>query len=124
MLQRRQEFFRFCVVGIIATLIDIIFFYILRQFFGYQVSMISGYVISLIFNYYLTILWTFNKRPSCKNALGVSIAHLFNLFVVRMSLMHLFVGILSLEDKTAYIPTLTISVFSNFLIIRYIVTKC
>lgn len=123
MNQNTKEFFRFCVVGVVCTALDAAVFYIVRLFASYQVALISGYLLSLIVNYYLTIYWTFQSQPNKKNAIGIIVAHLFNLFIVRMGLMKLFVDLCGINDKTAYLPTLAISVITNFIIIRYVVNK-
>lgn len=118
-----KEFIRFCIVGAFATLIDAAVFYIVRQFACYQVALVSGYVLSLIVNYFLTVLWTFKQKPNMKNALGVLVAHMINLFVVRMSLMYLFVDIFGINDRIAYVPTLLISMVTNFIVVRFFVKR-
>lgn len=117
------EFIRFCIVGGLCTAIDAAIFYSVRCFAPYIIALISGYLISLLVNYFLTIYWTFQSKPTAKNAFGIILAHLFNLFIVRMGLMHLFVDKICLDDKVAYIPTLAISVVTNFIIIKLIVNK-
>lgn len=116
-----QEFMRFCIVGIICTGIDAGIFYTIRTIASYQIALISGYTLSLIANYFLSIHWTFKTQSSLKNMIGIVSAHLFNLFVVRMGLMWILVDHIGMSDKPAYIPTLAISVVSNFIIIRTIV---
>ena len=118
-----EEFIRFCIVGAFATLIDAAVFYIVRQFACYQVALVSGYVLSLIVNYFLTVLWTFKQKPTMKNALGVLVAHMINLFVVRMSLMYLFVDLIGINDRIAYVPTLLISMVTNFIVVRFFVKR-
>jgi len=118
-----REFIRFCIVGVICTALDSAVFYTVRIFAPYQVALVSGYLLSLIANYFLTIYWTFQSKPNKKNAVGIIVAHLFNLFVVRMGLMYLFVDIMDISDKIAYVPTLLISVVTNFIIIKFIVNK-
>lgn len=118
-----KEFLRFCVVGVICTGIDASIFYIFRLFSVYQVALVAGYLISLFFNYFLTVLWTFKKPISYKNAIGVISCHLFNLFVVRMGLMILFVEFIGIDDSYAYWPVLIISVFTNFFILKFCVGK-
>lgn len=120
---RMKEFIRFCIVGTFATLIDAAVFYIVRQFTCYQIALVGGYVLSLIVNYFLTVLWTFRQKPTMMNALGVLVAHMINLFVVRMSLMYLFVDMLGINDRIAYIPTLLISMFTNYIVVRYAITR-
>lgn len=122
-LEKYRELIRFCIVGAFCTGIDAMIFYIVRLFAPYSVALISGYLFSLIINYILTVLWTFKSKPNKQNAIGIFAAHLFNLFVVRMGLMWLFVEVLNLEDKIAYVPTLLISVISNFVIIKYIISR-
>lgn len=117
------ELFRFCIVGTIATVIDAAVFYLVRQFAVYQVALISGYFISLVVNYFLTVIWTFKQKPSVNNAIAVVLAHLFNLFVVRMGVMYLLVVQLYVNDRYAYIPTVILSVATNFIIVRFLVKR-
>lgn len=118
-----RQFVRFCIVGGTCALIDAAIFYIVRLFAPYQVALISGYLISLSVNYFLTIYWTFRTTPSVHNLVGVIGAHMFNLFVVRMGLMWLFVEVFDMDDSVAYIPMAIISAVTNFLIIRTVVGK-
>jgi MFS superfamily sulfate permease-like transporter len=46
---------------------------------------------------------------------------MFNLFIVRMGLMLLFVELLGLRDSIAYIPMAVISAVTNYLVIRTVV---
>lgn len=122
-ITRNRQFLCFCLVGAFSTLLDMMIFYLVRQVVSYNVALICGYCLSLIFNYILTIYWTFGAKSNLKNAAGFVSAHLFNLFVVRMGLMYLFVNQMGMEDKVAYLPTLAISVVTNFIVIKFIVEK-
>ena len=116
-----QQFIRFCIVGGVCAMIDAAVFYVVRLFAPYQVATISGYLISLCFNYFLTVYWTFKTAPSVHNLVGIIGAHMFNLFVVRLGLMWLFVEFFELDDSIAYIPMAIISAVTNFLVIRTVV---
>ena len=116
-----RQFIRFCIVGGTCALIDAAVFYIVRLFAPYQVALVSGYIISLCVNYFLTIYWTFKTSPSAHNFIGIIGAHMFNLFVVRMGLMWLFVVVFGWDDSIAYIPMAVISAVTNFLVIRAVV---
>lgn len=120
---RYQEFMRFCVVGAVCTALDMALFYLLRIIVPYQAALVGGYVISLVVNYMFTIRWTFRTRSTMGNAIGIVSVHLFNLFVVRMGLMHVFTSVCQLSDDVAFIPTLIISVITNFVIIKVVVNK-
>lgn len=119
--EQTRQFIRFCIVGGTCAIIDAIVFYIVRLFAPYQIALISGYLISLCANYILTIYWTFKTTPSAHNFIGIIGAHMFNLFVVRMGLMWLFVEVFKWDDSIAYIPMAAISAVTNFLVIRTIV---
>ena len=121
--QRFGELIRFCIVGTFSTGIDAAVFYLVRVVAIYQVALISGYFISLVANYFLTVIWTFKKTPSVNNAIAVLFAHLFNLFIVRMGVMYLIVEELSIDDRYAYIPTVFLSVFTNFNIVKFLVKR-
>lgn len=116
-----RQFIRFCIVGGTCALIDAAVFYIVRLFAPYQVALVSGYIISLCVNYFLTIYWTFKTSPSAHNFIGIIGGHMFNLFVVRMGLMWLFVEVFGWDDSIAYIPMAVISAVTNFLVIRAVV---
>ena len=116
-----QQFIRFCIVGGTCAVIDAAIFYVVRLFAPYQVALVSGYLISLCVNYFLTVYWTFKTKPAAFNFVGIIGAHMFNLFVVRMGLMLLFVELLGLIDSIAYIPMAVISAVTNYLVIRAVV---
>ena len=120
---RTRELIRFCVVGIICTAIDAGIYYGLKRLVDYRLALISAYCLSLIVNYLLTVFWTFKTKPTVVNALGIVVAHLFNLFVIRMGMMYFFVHHLKLSDNVAYWPVLIISVVINFVMIRFVVNK-
>ena len=116
-----QQFIRFCIVGGTCAMIDAAIFYVVRLFAPYQVALVSGYLISLCVNYLLTVYWTFKTGSSVINLVGIVGAHMFNLFIVRMGLMLLFVELLGLRDSIAYIPMAVISAVTNYLVIRTVV---
>ena len=118
-----MEFIRFCTVGVLCTVIDASLFYLIKLAFCYQMALSIAYIISLIINYYLTTFWTFKVKPSKKNFIGIVSVHLFNLFVVRMGLMWLFVSYYRLSENLAYLPTLVLSVMVTFVLIRMVVRR-
>ena len=116
-----RQFMRFCIVGGTCALIDAAIFYLVRLFAPYQIALVSGYLISLCVNYFLTVYWTFQTKPAALNFVGIIGAHMFNLFIVRMGLMLLFVEVLGIKDTVAYIPMAIISAVTNYLVIRTVV---
>lgn len=116
-----QQFVRFCIVGGTCAIIDAAIFYVVRMFAPYQVALVSGYLISLCVNYLLTVYWTFKTSSSVRNLVGVVGAHMFNLFIMRMGMMTLFVEGLHMNDKIAYIPMTVISAITNYIVVRTVV---
>ncbi len=115
-----REFIKFGIVGFLCVAIDAGTFYILNDITGYRLAIVFGSALGLIFNYILNICWSFRAKPTFKNAFGVLIAYFINIYIVRFGLMKLFVDIFFLSDTIAYIPTLIISVISNFFIVRFV----
>lgn len=122
-MSNTSEFIRFCIVGLISSSIDAIVFYCISSVSSYYIALVSGYLIGLLFNYLLTVYWTFRQKPSAQNAIGVITAHLINLFVVRMGLMHLFINLICMTDKIAYIPTVIISAILNFFMVKFVFSR-
>lgn len=116
-----RQFVRFIIVGCICTMTDMALFYVLRMFVPYQPAMIAGYLTSLTINYLLTVYWTFGTQASVRNLVGIVLVHLFNLFVVRMGLMYVFVRHMAMDDRVAFVPTLVISSLVVFFMIRRVV---
>ena len=120
---RVREFGRFCVVGVLCTFIDIVCFYTIHDFTGYKVAIIVGFCLSIGANYLLNTMWSFRVSLSVVKAFGMLLAHCFNIFCVRMGLMWLFINKFYFEECYAYIPTMLISVISNFFVVRFVLTK-
>lgn len=123
LLIQYKEFVRFCIVGVIATAVDAVIFYSVLRIAPYPIALVAGYCISLVLNYLLTVYWTFHVRSTVKYAVGIVGAHLINLFVVRMGLMWLFTVQSGLPERIAYVPTLFVSVITNFVIIKTVIVK-
>lgn len=117
------EFIKFCIVGIICTVIDASIFYCSHNFIGYKAALVAGFLTSITVNYILNIFWSFRRRPSLGNAVAVFAANCFNIFVVRMGLMWIFINYAYLSEDIAFIPTLIISILTNFLIVRYVIKR-
>lgn len=118
-----QEFLRFSIVGGVCTLIDVGIFYLSYSSLGYRLAIIAGFAVSVGVNYILNIYWSFKEKPTVKNAIGLLMVHLLNIFVIRITLMWIFVDHIMLPESVAYIPTILISVITNFIIVRFVVKR-
>lgn len=115
---RHKEIMKFCCVGALSALIDVIVFNFFLLFSPYQVSVVAGFAISWLFNYILSSHWTFSEKPTVSNFVGMLLAHLTNLFVIRMGIMYLFVDVLTIHPRIAYIPTLMIAAVTSYFLVR------
>jgi hypothetical protein len=70
------------------------------------------------------VYWTFSAKATAGNAVGIVAAHLINLFGVRMGLMRLMVGAWGMDERVAYVPMLVVSVATNYLMIRWVISRC
>lgn len=63
------QIFKFCIVGVIATIIDFAFLYIFKEFLHLNVVLSNtlSFCISVIYNYWASVKWVFdvneNKDP-------------------------------------------------------------
>ena len=116
------EFFRFCVVGLIATAIHYGLYLTLLRIFhiGSDVwtnaAYAIGYVVSWFCNLYLTARFTFHEKVTFKRGIGFAVSHGIN-FLLHMVFLNLFMWI-GISSKLAPIPVYCIVVPINFILVR------
>jgi len=115
--EKGREFIRFCIVGVIATIIHYGIYLILNNWIEVNISYTIGYAISFVCNFFLTNYFTFKTNPNAKRGFGFGFSHLVNysLHIILLNLM-LFLGI---PKDFAPIPVYLIVVPVNFLLIRF-----
>ncbi len=147
------EFVRFFVVGIAATLVHLLVYWLLNFLFGLgeadeaalNVTYTLGYVVSFVGNYVLSLKWTFRTQGSVKKGAGFVFSHLVN-YGLHMGLLNLFLwlgvgqGMVDaiacltpglaqafpiLADPAALLPlpVYVIVVPVNFLLVRFFLTR-
>ncbi|MDF2699563.1 MAG: multidrug resistance protein [Haloplasmataceae bacterium] len=115
--QNVQEFIRFVIIGIFATLINYIFYYLFLKVVDKNISLIIGYIISFFFNFFASNLFTFKTKPNMTTGYRFIIAHGVNL-LNQLILLNLFT-FLGLSDTLAPIPVYLITIPLNFLFVRF-----
>jgi putative flippase GtrA len=116
-----RQFFRFVVVGILATALHYGVYYLLQHFINVNVAYTLGYAVSFVANFYLTAYFTFGRRPSWLKAFGFGGAHLVN-YLLHMGLLNLFLW-LGLSNGVAPLPVFAIAIPVNFLLVRFVFTR-
>ena len=85
--EKRYEFIRFCVVGVVASGLHYGVYYLLQTKIDVNVAYTVGYLISLICNFFLTSYLTFHSSPSIRKALGFGGSHLIN-YLIHLSFLN------------------------------------
>lgn len=111
------QFFRFAIVGVIATIISYSIYIILEKLgLQYNFAYTLGYIISFCFNYLASTYFTFKTSVSAKKGTRFTFAHVFNYFL-QMILLNLFIYF-GISKSFAPIFVYCISIPVNFLVVR------
>ena len=98
------EIIRFILVGILATAIHYVIYYLLLNVSGHNLSYTIGYIVSFICNFILSSLFTFRVKPSLQRLIGFGMSHLINYFL-GIGLLNLMI-LLGLSAVWAPLPVL------------------
>lgn len=116
--ERRYEFIRFCLVGVVASGLHYGIYYLLQTRVNVNVAYTIGYLTSLVFNFFLTSYLTFHSVPSWRKALGFGGSHLIN-YLIHIALFNAFLY-LGISREVAPIVVLLIAVPTNYLLLRWV----
>ncbi|MCH5328459.1 MAG: GtrA family protein [Coprobacter sp.] len=112
------EILRFGIVGILATGIHYLIYYLLKQIISPNAAFTIGYAVSFVFNFILTSLFTFKTQATVKRGAGFGLAHLCN-YLLLMGLLNLALA-LGINSTLAPIPVYGIAIPVNFLMVRFV----
>ena len=95
--QTGGEFARFFVVGVGATLLHLLVYWLLNWLFGVSeadalgitLTYAAGYAVSFVANYVVSLRWTFKTEGSVSKGLGFAFSHLVNAGM-HLGLLNLF----------------------------------
>ena len=115
------EAVRFAFVGGIATLLQIVIYYLLASIISHNWALLISYAISLVINFLLTIYFTFQVRPTTQKGVGFLSSHAINI-ILQVLFLNLFIwgGI---DKQIAIIPVLAVCVPINFMMVRHAIKK-
>lgn len=80
----------------------------------------AAYVLEVITNYFMTSIYTFEQRPSLKNAGGFATGRVFNYFV-QIGLLNLF--LLCMNEQWAGAVAIVIAGVINFFVMKFFFKK-
>ena len=113
--QKLKEFFRFSVVGVIATIIHYGIYLLLDRWVAVNVAYSIGYAVSLCCNLWLTSRFTFKEKATVMRIGGFLASHGVNY------LLHIFLNLflwLGMSKQWAPIPVYCLVVPINFILVR------
>ena len=112
------EFVRFGIVGVVATALHYIIYWLLMHCINVNVAYTIGYLLSWCCNLYLTAHFTFRTTANVKRGVGFAISHLVN-YLLHMALLNLFLW-LGISKAWAPVPVFCIVIPVNFLLVRFV----
>ena len=115
------EVLRFGIVGVVATLLHYVIYWILQHWINVNVAYTIGYFLSFIANYFLSAQFTFREKTTTRNGIGFAGAHLFN-YLFQMVLLNIFLW-LGVSKALAPLPVYCIAVPVNFILVRTVFKK-
>ncbi len=116
-----REMVRFALVGVVATAVHYIIYWLLQHVINVNVAFTFGYLLSFLLNYYLSARFTFKEKTSAKNGAGFAMAHTVN-YLLQMGLLNLFLW-MGVSKSLAPIPVYCIAVPVNFILVRTVFKK-
>lgn len=114
----RYEFIRFGIVGVLATAIHYLCYYLLLSVLPTNVAFTVGYLVSFCFNFWLSARFTFRASATTRRGIGFALSHLVN-YALQIAVLNvsLYIGI---SEPMAPIPVYLICIPINFLLVRYV----
>lgn len=116
-----QQVIRFSIVGVIATVIHYVIYWLLQDTMNKTIAYSAGYAISFICNFFLSSIFTFKEKATIKKGFGFICSHLFN-YLLQVCLLNLFLHI-GIDSIFAPAPVYCICIPVNFLMVRFVFCK-
>lgn len=117
---------RFAIVGTICTGLQMGVFEVLRVVLQANypehiklvtnLAFVIGFIIEMIANYILTSYYTFNSRPTLKNAGGFLFGRAIN-FAIQIPLLNVFIDWLQFSDRLAGIAAIALAGIINYFVL-------
>ncbi|MBO7635243.1 MAG: GtrA family protein [Paludibacteraceae bacterium] len=115
---KKSEFLRFAIVGVIAAIIHYAIYFFLYHFINVSVAYTIGYLLSWFCNLYLTSRFTFHRKATLKKSAGFAGAHVVNYFM-HILLLQFFLWI-GMHKALAPMFVMGIATIINFFLVRFV----
>lgn len=113
------EVVRFGIVGVLATAIHYVIYYLLLQTrMNAGIAFTIGYAISWLSNFWLSAHFTFRKKATVKKGVGFAMSHLIN-YLLQIVFLEIFIW-LGVPTTLAPLPVYCVCIPVNFILVRFI----
>ena len=119
--QKLGEVVRFCIVGVLATLLQYAIYTVLLLWCSPSLSMTVGYILSFIFNFIASTRFTFKVETNARHGAGFALSHVVN-YLLQMATLNFFLWI-GVSKTLAPIPMFCICVPVHFVLVRFFLKK-
>ena len=112
---------RFAAVGVFATAVHYIVYYLLLGVMSHNMAFTVGSVVSFASNYVLSSLFTFKVPMSLQKLLGFGLSHLIN-YLIQICLLNVVLWF-GVKETLAPLPVYVVAVPINFLLVRFVLKR-
>ncbi|HLD77285.1 MAG TPA: GtrA family protein [Rickettsiales bacterium] len=119
------QFIKFCVTGLICTIVSYATFYISLEFFAihYLIASAIGFISGIFVGYPVNRAWTFDaKHHNHQKILPYFMVYIFSI-ILSLIFLRIVVGYFGVDAKIAYILSIAITTCTNFIGTRFFVFK-
>lgn len=118
--ERFFQFFRFGIVGVIATIIHYGVYWIFLKWINPTFAYSIGYGVSFVVNFFLSSFFTFKIRPDIEKGFRFALSHGIN-YLLHISLLNIFLY-LGIPKTFAPFPVFALVVPINFILVQTALT--
>lgn len=119
--QRLGEVVRFGVVGVLATAVQYVVYWVLIHWINPTLSLTIGYIVSFLFNFIATTKFTFRVAANARHGAGFAFSHAVN-YTLQVALLNAFLW-LGVSKQIALIPVFCVCIPVNFLLVRFFLKR-
>lgn len=122
-LIKHEQFIRYCVVGLINTLVTLGVIFVCMKLFkiSYVYSNAIGYIAGVINSYVLNKLWTFNSSNSVAKEFVRFVAVFIICYGIQLVVLLLMTELLDLQVELSQVIAIFVYTLINFLANKYFV---
>lgn len=121
----QRQFIRFIVIGVLSTIVNYLFFFILYKYYSvyYILASAIGFLSGVIAGYSLNKSWTFEITTNQDRYFYKYLVVYFTSLLLSVMILKVLVSGFLLSPELANIITIGVTTCTNFLGVKYLVFK-